>query len=255
MRKALQQVFLRSFFVQAGWNFNRLQNLGFAWSMVPALDSLYSDPQKRRAAILRHLELVNTHPYMATLLMGAVIRAEQESVELRIDPAPRVSAIKMGMMGPLAAVGDTLFWATLRPLAALAAAAFAWMAPETSPVVPLLIYLCIFNAPHLLMRYSGLMQGYALGPAAGEYLRRADTRGVIAAFRLAAMILLGAVLAAFGSFHQLASGAPMPFQRNFLFVATGIAMLMALRLKFSVNKVFMGLCLLALVFSLSYYHF
>jgi mannose/fructose/N-acetylgalactosamine-specific phosphotransferase system component IID len=250
VRKALLKVAWRSFFIQAGWNFERMQNLGFAWAMQPALEQLYPDKARRIKAIRLHLELFNTHPYMAPLLMGSVLRAEQESAELRVDAGPRVAALKQGLMGPLAAIGDTLFWATLRPLAALAAAALAWMVPELGIWAPLAVYLGIFNLPHLSIRFSGLFQGYALGPRVSEFLRRADTQGVIAAFRLAAMILLGAVLAAFGRFVHLASRSPMPFKDNFLFVGAGLGMLMALRLKFSVNKVFAGLCLAALAVSL-----
>lgn len=252
MRKAMFKVVWRSFFLQAGWNFERMQNLGFAWSMQPALKEIYPDKNRRLDVLKRHLELFNTHPYMATLLMGCVLKTERESAELRIDAAARVGAIKQAMTGPLAAIGDTLFWATLRPLAALSAAALAWMAPGLGTLAPVMIYLGIFNLPHLTIRFSGLFQGYALGPAVAEYLRKTDTQGVIAAFRLAAMILLGSVLAAFGRFEHIASRAPMPFKDNFLFVGAGLGMLMAMRLKFSVNKLFFGLCLAALSISLMF---
>lgn len=254
MRKALLKVAWRSFFMQAGWNFERMQNLGFAWSMQPALEIIYPDKTRRLEALKRHLELFNTHPYMAPLLMGSVLKAEKESADLRVDASARVGALKQALMGPLAAIGDTLFWATLRPLAALVAAAVAWMAPEFGTLAPVIVYLGIFNLPHLTIRFTGLFQGYALGPAVSEYLRKADTQGVIAAFRLAAMILLGAALAAFGRFVHLASKAPMPFKDNFLFVGAGLGMLMAMRLKFSVNKVFAGLCLAALLISVTFYN-
>src|SRR5438309_1374711 len=117
------------------------------------------------------------------------------------------------------------------------------MAPELGPAAPLLAYLGLFNLPHLVIRFNGIYQGYTLGPSVAEYLRKTDTQGVIAAFKLAVLILLGAVLASFGRFRQLASLEPMPFKDNFLFIGAGLFMLMGLRMKFSVNKVFAGACL------------
>jgi PTS system mannose-specific IID component len=249
VRSALARSALRSFFIQAGWNFERMQNLGLAWSMLPALRELYPDKERRIKALLRHLEIFNTHPFMAPLLMGSLIRTEQQGLHQGDSDALRTSQFKQALTGPLAAVGDSLFWATLRPLAALAAAALAWMAPELGPLVPMLAYLGLFNLPHLVLRFNGIFQGYTLGADVAEYLRKTDTQGVIAAFRLAALILLGAALAAFGAFRHLGSGSVMPFKDNFLFIGAGLFMLVALRLKFSINSVFFGACLAALVFS------
>jgi mannose/fructose/N-acetylgalactosamine-specific phosphotransferase system component IID len=250
VRRQLWAVGLRSFFVQACWTFESMQSLGFAWCMLPALKKLYPGKEERKAALKRHLEIFNTHPYMAPLVMGSLIRTEEEGLKSGDPGLPeRLQALKQGLNPPLAAIGDALFWATLRPLAGLSAVALAWMAPEFGPLAPLWVYAGLFNLPHLMIRFSGLFQGYALGGVITEYLRKADTQGVIAAFRLAAMVLLGAALAAFGAFKQPASGAPMPFRDNFLFIAAGLAMLMALRLKFSVNKVFAASCLAALLFS------
>lgn len=251
MRRALLKTAARSFFVQAAWNFERMQSVGFAWALLPALREIYPGKEERLRALKRHLELVNTHPYMSPLVMGSVIRAEQEASHQGEGGAgaQRVSMLKQALCGPLAAIGDSLFWATLRPLAALAAVALAWMAPELGWQAPLWVFLGLFNLPHLVVRLNGVYQGYTLGPAVAEYLRRTDTQGVIAAFRLAVMILLGSVLACFGGFRHLASNEPMPFADNFLFIGAGLFMLMGLRMKFSVNKVFAGACLAALVIS------
>lgn len=105
---------MRSFFLQAVWNFERLQNLGLAYTLVPVLKKIYPEPEKRRQALLRHLEFFNTHPYMASLFAGLIAALEEEKV-----PGEDISTIKKNMAGALAAVGDSLFWATWRPLAAL----------------------------------------------------------------------------------------------------------------------------------------
>jgi mannose/fructose/N-acetylgalactosamine-specific phosphotransferase system component IID len=239
--RSLWSVGNRSLLVQTGWNFQRLQNLGYAWAIQPALARLYPDKEARVAALRRHLELFNTHPYMVTLVMGGSLRLEEEAVGRGEDAGAQATALKHGLMAPLAAIGDTLFWATLRPLAALVAALTAWMAPDIDLLVPVLIYLTLYNLPHLALRYAGVYQGYVLGPRVADFLRRVDIQGLITALRLSAMIMLGAGLAAFGTLRHPASGAGMPFANNFLFIGAGLLMLMALRLKVSVNKVLAAL--------------
>ena len=47
-------IFLRTFFLQALWNFERLQNVGFLYILYPVFKSLYKDKEKRKEALLRH---------------------------------------------------------------------------------------------------------------------------------------------------------------------------------------------------------
>ena len=77
-RLARVRVVLRLLLMQAAWNFERLQNLGWAWCMQPGLNELYPDPRERAQALRRQLELFNTHPYMAGYVAGAALKAEAE---------------------------------------------------------------------------------------------------------------------------------------------------------------------------------
>ena len=69
----LLRVFWRCLFLQASWNRRGMQNLGFAYSIDPALRRLYPDPVARRDALRRHLGLFNCHPYMASAIVGGAI--------------------------------------------------------------------------------------------------------------------------------------------------------------------------------------
>ncbi|SQZ63451.1 mannose-specific PTS system EIID component [Escherichia coli] len=53
----IRGVFLRSNLFQGSWNFERMQALGFCFSMVPAIRRLYPENNEaRKQAIRRHLE-------------------------------------------------------------------------------------------------------------------------------------------------------------------------------------------------------
>lgn len=57
----IRGVFLRSNLLQGSWNFERMQALGFCYSMVPVIRRLYPENNdERKQAIKRHLEFFNT---------------------------------------------------------------------------------------------------------------------------------------------------------------------------------------------------
>ena len=106
------KVWWRSTFLQGSWNYERMQNGGWAYTLIPALKRLYHTKEDRSAALKRHLEFFNTHPYLASPILGVTMALEEE----RANGAPiddkAIQGVKVGMMGPLAGVGDPVFWFT-----------------------------------------------------------------------------------------------------------------------------------------------
>lgn len=157
----IRSIFWRSGFLQASWNFERMQALGFAFQMVPAIKKLYPDKNspERKAAIKRHLEFYNTHPYMTAPILGVALAMEEERANGADIPDSAITGLKVGMMGPLAGVGDPVFWATMRPVFGALGAGFAL----TGSILGPLIFFIGFNAVRLAMRYYTLLIGYRQG--------------------------------------------------------------------------------------------
>ena len=110
------KAFLRSYFLLASFNYERMQNGGWAYSLIPALKKLYPSGEEAKEALKRHLEFFNTHPYVAAPIIGVTLALEEERANgADIDDAA-IQGVKVGMMGPLAGVGDPVFWFTLRPI-------------------------------------------------------------------------------------------------------------------------------------------
>ena len=114
----LVSMFLRSFFIQAGWNYERFQNLGFAFCLEPALRRIYPDPARFKAALLRHLAIFNTQPYMASFVLGNIARMEQEA---SASPSPEAAlknmpGVKQALASSFASIGDRIFWGRLKPM-------------------------------------------------------------------------------------------------------------------------------------------
>ena len=125
----------RSTFIQGSWNYERMQNGGFAFSMIPAIKKLYSSKEDRTAALQRHLEIFNTHPYIASPILGVTLALEEE----RANGAPvddvAIQGVKVGMMGPLAGIGDPVFWFTVRPMLGALGASLALSGNILGPII------------------------------------------------------------------------------------------------------------------------
>ena len=154
-----KKVWWRSQFLQGSWNYERMQNLGWAYSLIPAIKKLYTTKEDQAAALERHLEFFNTHPYVAAPIMGVTLALEEERANgTEIDDAA-IQGVKIGMMGPLAGIGDPVFWFTVRPiLGALGAS----LAATGNIVVPLLFFFG-WNAIRMYFLWYTQEFGYKAG--------------------------------------------------------------------------------------------
>ena len=151
----IRSTYWRSTFLLGSFNFERMQAMGFCVSMIPTIKRLYSKKEDQAAALKRHLEFFNTQPWVASPIIGVTAAMEQE----RANGAKDIDGVKVGLMGPLAGVGDPIFWGTLRPvLAALGAG----LAITGSLLGPLLFFIGI-NLFRSLTRWYGFQYGYEKG--------------------------------------------------------------------------------------------
>ena len=159
-KKDIRSTYWRSTFLLGSFNFERMQSMGFCVSMIPVIKRFYSNKEDQAAALKRHLEFFNTQPWVASPIIGVTAAMEQERANgaKNIDDAA-ISGVKVGLMGPLAGVGDPIFWGTLRPvLAALGAG----LAITGNWIEPLLFFIGI-NLCRALTRWYGFKYGYEKG--------------------------------------------------------------------------------------------
>jgi PTS system mannose-specific IID component len=165
----LVRVALRSFLLQALWNPERMQGQGFALALRPVARRL-APPAAEAHWLEGHMGYFNTNPPLAGCALGVVARFECEAAG---GPPPALESVKSALGAGLAAVGDSLFWSTLRPLAAVLG--IVWYL-EGSPAGPLL-FLVVYNIFHLYARVRGVVLGTRMGLAVVQtWLSRRLTR-------------------------------------------------------------------------------
>ncbi len=133
--------------------------MGYAFAMSPALKRIYQDPTELGRALQRHLVLFNTTPHLSTFIFGLSIAMEEENQRNPEFNEESINAIKTSLMGPLAGIGDSIFWGSLKVIAAGMGIYFAQQGSLLGPILALLVY----NLPHLLCRWYGLKLGYRAG--------------------------------------------------------------------------------------------
>ena len=240
---------LRALVLQGAWNYDRLQNLGWAFCVEPALRELYPDPARRAAALKRHLEIFNTHPYMAGYVLGAALRAESDAAAGLADEE-KVAAIKSRLAPALAAVGDSFFWAALRPAAAFLGIAWLWLAPHPLHLCAPFVFLAAYNLPGLWLRLHSLEVGWAKGEEVAMHIAGLRLSAAAEGLRRMALVMICALAGALSRILLPASGQPVPGNK-FLFLGVGLTLLLLLRLAVR-PAVLMVLCTLgALVLAMA----
>lgn len=181
-----KKTFWRTFPLQACFCFERMQNVGFAYMMVPALKKLYTDKKDISDALKRHLAIFNTTPAVVSFIAGASIAMEEKFKKAKDNgeevDEESINAVKTALMGPLAGIGDSFFWGIFRIIGAGIGTSLA----AKGSILGAILFLLIYNIPHFLVRYYGLKMGYKSGVG---FLASMNEGGVVAVLTEAAKVL------------------------------------------------------------------
>lgn len=183
-------VWIRSFFLQGSWNYERMQNGGWAFAMIPAIKRLYKTKEEQSAALKRHLEFFNTHPYVASPILGVTLALEEE----RANGAPvedvTIQGVKVGMMGPLAGIGDPVFWFTIRPILGALAASLAISGNILGPI----IFFLGWNIIRMAFTWYTQEFGYKAGSHISEDLSGGLLQDITKGASILGMFILGSLV-------------------------------------------------------------
>ena len=176
-----KKVWWRSQFLQGSWNYERMQNMGWAYALIPALKKLYTTKEDRAAALERHMEFFNTHPYVAAPIIGVTLALEEEKASGTPVEDKAIQGVKIGMMGPLAGIGDPVFWFTVRPILGALGASLASAGNILGPI--------IFFVGWNLIRMSFLWYTQELGYKSGKEITKDMSGGILKDITKGASIL------------------------------------------------------------------
>ena len=177
-------------FLQGSWNYERMQNGGWCYSMIPAIKKLYPNKDDQIAALKRHLEFYNTHPYVSAPVIGVTLALEEGRANGEPIDDVTIQGVKVGMMGPLAGVGDPVFWYTVRPLLGALGASLAL---GGSPLGPILFFV-LWNVIRLAFLWYTQEAGYRAGADISKDLSGGKLGKITEGASILGMFVIGALV-------------------------------------------------------------
>lgn len=188
-KKTLNKMVWRSLNLQASFNYERMQAAGWLYCILPGLMKIHGDNEEDLKTSMQHnLEFFNTHPFLVTFVMGIVLSLEQQKADINMIRSVRVAA-----MGPLGGIGDAIFWFTLVPITAGITANMAINGSLAGPI----LFLLIFNAVQMLVRFGLMNWSYKLGSQAIEILT-ANAKEFTRAASMLGVFVVGALTSNYG---------------------------------------------------------
>ena len=152
--KTLNQMAWRSMFLQASFNYERMQAGGWLYSILPGLKKIHKNKEDLSTSMKHNLEFFNCHPFLITFVMGIILSLEQKKADIQTIRSLRVAA-----MGPLGGIGDAIFWFTLLPISAGIGANLSLQGSILGPI----IFFVLFNVVHLGLRFGLMHWSYKVG--------------------------------------------------------------------------------------------
>lgn len=183
--------------VKASFNYERMQAGGFTWAMLPILKKIYKDDKPGLSAAMKdNLEFINTHPNLVGFLMGLLISMEEKG-----ENRDTIKGLKVALFGPIAGIGDAIFWFTLLPIMAGICSSFASQGNLLGPILFFAVYLLIF-----FLRVGWTHVGYSVGVKAIDKVRE-NSQMIARSATILGITVIGGLIASYVHINVVTSFA------------------------------------------------
>ena len=186
-------------FCEALYNYERMQGIGFCNAMVPLLNKIYKDDKAGLvSAMKRHAMFFNTDHDFGGMILGICTSMEEQKKDGADIPDEAFVALKSGLMGPCAGVGDTLSQVVLIPILAVIFITLATQGAVWAPGAYTVTFMLIFYG----VGYWMLNLGYKSG---GEVVLKLMESGlldkVIEVANILGCAVMGALISSYVTFN------------------------------------------------------
>ncbi len=160
--KTLKKAFLNWFF----WNgcsqqAESMLGMAFAQSMAPVIDEIYDTKEEKAEALKRHVTLFNTEAQVGSICNGIVCGLEEANSNKECTPE-LISSVKVALIGPTSAIGDSLWVATFIPILLTICLSISQASTATSWLGPV-IYMVVYPIGTCILSWNLFKLGYKSG--------------------------------------------------------------------------------------------
>lgn len=258
-KRDLMRVFLRwEQGTEACNSYERLMSLGFCWSMAPVIDKLYETKEERIAALNRHMLFFNTENNWGAFIPGLVCSLEEERANGYEISDEAINGIKVGLMGPLAGLGDTVTQSLVNVVLLSITVNMTLNGNLFAPI----LYM-ILDAIYIVgIGYFTFTQGYTLGRnVLSKIMDKTILQKLTECLSVLGMTIAGSMIVSnvnittplvinFDESSIVLNDVLSSIAPNLLGVITVVIVFNLLRRKVSVNKLIVGIFVVGLLGSL-----
>ncbi len=214
--------------------FDRMIAPAFCFGLIPVLKKLYKNKVFLAEALQRHLQFFNTQAvWGGGIISGITVSLEEERAkalnagEEALD-ATMIQNTKIGLMGPLAGVGDSIDSGTVQYICI---SLFLGLCQEGNPLGAVMPFVCFATAT-FIYGYLFTRMGYTMGRrAALEVMKGGRIKSIIDALGVLGLFMMGAMAASYVKLSTPIqadlSGKPFVLQETLDGIIPGILPLIA----------------------------
>ncbi|GEN94069.1 PTS galactosamine transporter subunit IID [Pediococcus ethanolidurans] len=204
--KDITMLGIRSSLLQSAFSYERMQAGGWAWAQVPFWKKIFGNDKKRLgAAMTDNMEFINTSPPLVSILMGLLMSLEEKNVDRQT-----IKGLKNGLFGPMAGIGDAIYWFTIMPIVGGIAASFATKGNLLGPIIFFIVYLGIF-----LCRIPFAHLGYNLGTRAIDVIQE-NSEIISRVATIMGLTVIGALISSYVTLSLKLKIGNVSLQKDFL---------------------------------------
>lgn len=195
--KTLKKSFLNWFF----WNgcsqqAESMLGMAFGQSMAPVIEELYDTKEERSEALKRHITLYNSESQVGSIVNGIVCGLEEANANKACTPE-LISSVKVALIGPTSAIGDSLWVATIIPILLTIALSISQASANLSWIGSLL-YMIVYPVGTFFLSWYLFKLGYKSGIEGMQTFMADGTLDKLTdAMTVLGLIVVGALTASF----------------------------------------------------------
>jgi PTS system galactosamine-specific IID component len=232
-KKDLNKAVWYSILLQGTFNYENYQGLGWCAMLAPALKKIFRNkPDELRQALHDNTAFFNTQPVVSTFLQGLTLSMYEGKEEFST-----INNVRLSLFGPLAGVGDSIFWFTLLPIMVGICSSMAVGGNLLGPAIYFLVYIAVFCT-----RFFFIRLGYNTGAKAVSQIGE-KTKDLSVAASILGNTVIGALIATYISFSvkvsiPIGEGEPLKLQEAFfdMIIPNLLPLLITLLIAFFIKK-------------------
>ncbi|TCL60182.1 PTS system mannose/fructose/sorbose family transporter subunit IID [Allofournierella massiliensis] len=203
--KTLKKSFLTWFFFNGcSQQAESMLGMAFGHAMSPVIDELYDTKEEKAEALQRNITLFNTEAQVGSICNGIVCGLEESKANKQCT-SEVIDSVKVALIGPTSAIGDSLWVATIIPILlticmsiSQANQAISWMGA--------VLYMIVYPIGTFLLSWWLFRLGYRSGLTGMQSMMSSGRLDQLTnAMTILGLIVTGALTASYVSF-------PLPIQ-------------------------------------------